>query len=111
MNDDPSADLLAEVMAIERQIAGKLAADRHESAQWLERTRREIEQAKLTEIAALEASAARDEEAAGKAAQEKAAAILQQAQATADRLTALSDAQLAPLVRQRIASIAPGGTP
>jgi thioesterase domain-containing protein len=98
-------------MTIERQIAGKLAADRRDSAQWLERTRREIEQAKLAEIAALEASAARDEEAAAKAAQDKATAILRQAQATADRLTALTDAQLAPLVRQRIATIAPGGTP
>jgi hypothetical protein len=103
-----NGDILSEVLAVEREIRTKLDAERQAAQQWLERTRGEIEQEKLSELTALKASAARDEEAAKVAAHDKAAAILQQARLDAE-LRRLEDAQLIAIVRQHVLRIARGG--
>jgi hypothetical protein len=103
-----SEDVLSEILAVEREIGIKLDAERQAARQWLERTRGEIEQAKLSELAALRASAASEEEAAKRAAQNQAAAILQQAGAEAERIRGLEDARLIPIVRQHVLLIAGG---
>jgi len=107
---DPIANggVLSEVLAVEREIAAKLDAERQAARQWLERTRSEIEQAKLSELTALKASATREEEAAKMGAHEKAAAILQQAGTEAQRIHRLEDARLIPIVRQHVLIIARG---
>jgi hypothetical protein len=102
-------DVLSEVLGVEREIRAKLDAERQAAQQWLERTRGEIEQAKLSELTALKASAAREEEAAKVAAHDKAAAILQQAGTDAERIRRLEDARLIPIVRQHVLRIARGG--
>lgn len=104
----PSGDVLSEILAVEREIRAKLEAERQAVRQWLERTGGEIEQAKVSELTALKASAVREEEAAKKAAHDKAAAILQQAGAEAERIPGLEDARLIPIVRQHVALIARG---
>jgi len=103
-----SGDLLSEVLALEREIEAKLDAEGQAAQQWLERTRGEIEQAKLSELTAIKASAAREEEAARMAAHDKAAAILQQAGTEAERMRRLDDACLIPIVRQHVLVIARG---
>jgi len=103
-----SGDVLSEVLAVEREIDAGLEAERQAARQWLERARGEIEQAKLSELAAIKASGAREEEAAKTAARDKAAAILQQAGAEAERIRRLEDAQLIPIVRQHVLLIARG---
>ena len=108
---DPTVngDVLSEVLAVEREIGAKLDAERQAAQQWLERTRSEIAQAKMSELTALKASAVREEEAAKGAAHDKAAAILQQAGGDAERIRRLEDERLMPIVRQHIARIARGG--
>lgn len=103
-----NGDVLSEVLAVERQISAKLDAERQAARQWLERTQGEIEQAKLSELTALKASAAREEEAAKMAAHDKAAAILEQAGTEAERIGRLEDSRLIPLVRQHVLLIAQG---
>ena len=103
-----NGDVLSEVLAVEREIGAKLDQERQAARQWLERTRGEIEQAKLSELTALKASAVREEEAAKLAANDKAAAILQQASAETERIRRLEDAQLIPIVQQHLLSIARG---
>lgn len=103
-----SKGVLSEILAVEREIGIKLDAERQTARQWLERTRGEIEQAKLFQLAALKASAANEEEAAKTAAHDKAAEILQQASAEAERLRGLADARLMPIVRQHVLLIAGG---
>lgn len=103
-----NGDVLSEVLAVEREIGAKLDAERQAARQWLERTRNEIEQAKLSELTALKASAAREEEAAKMAAHDKAATILQQAGTEAERIRRLEDARLIPIVRQNVLLIARG---
>jgi len=103
-----NGDVLSEVLAIEREIGAKLDAERLAAGRWLESTRAEIEQAKLSELTALKASAAREEEAAKMAVHDKAAAMLQQAGAEAERVRRLKDARLIPIVRQHVLLIAQG---
>lgn len=103
-----NGDVLSEVFAVEREIGAKLDAERQAAQQWLERTRSEIEQAKLSELAAIKASAAREEEAAKMAAHDKAAAILQQAGTEAERIRRFEDARLIPIVREHVLLIARG---
>jgi glutathione S-transferase len=101
-------DTLQEVFGIEREINSKLAAERQQVDQWLERTRSEIERATQSEIARLRARAAQDEKAANEAARDKAAESLRLAAAAAERVGGLDNAQLAPIVRQHLAAIMPG---
>lgn len=103
-----NGDVLSEVLAVEREIDATLDAERQAARQWLDRTRSEIEQAKLSELKALKASAAGEEEAAKSAAHDKAATILQQAGAEAERIRRLEDGQLIPVVRQHVQVIARG---
>lgn len=97
-----NGDVLSEILAVEREIRAKLDAERQSARQWLDRTRGEIEQAKLSELTALKASAAREQEAAKLAAHEKTAAILQQASTEAEKIRRLDDARLIPIVRQHV---------
>ena len=103
-----NGDVLSEVLAVEREIGAKLEAERQAARQWLERTRGEIEQAKLSELTALKVSAVREEEAAKMAGHDEAAAILQQAGTEAERIRRLEDARLIPIVRQHVLLIARG---
>ncbi len=107
MPEEP--DTLQEVFGVEQEISGKLAAERAQANQWLDRTRHEIEQATQSELARLKASAAQDEEAAARTVRERTAATLAQARTAIARANTLEDAALMPVVRQRLAAILPGG--
>ena len=99
---------LQEVLGVEREISGTLAAERQRADDWLERARCEIEQWKASEIAGLKASAARERDAAQQVARQQAAATLAQAKSATDRVRGLTDAELAPLVRRQLAALLPG---
>jgi hypothetical protein len=101
-------DTLGEVLGIEREISKKLDAEKEQARLWLESARHEIEQAKLSEIARLNAGAAQDDEAAAKAARDKAAGILQQATTGCERIRGLEDVALRPIIREHLAAIIPG---
>jgi len=103
-----NGEILSEILAVEREIGAKLDAERHAAQQWLARTRSEIEQAKLSELTALKASAEREKEAAKIAAHDNAAAILQQAAADAERIRRLEDSRLILIVRQYVLFVAGG---
>jgi len=102
---------LREVFDVEREISVALAAERQKADEWLERARREIDQWKTSEIEALKASAAREQDAAEKAARDQAAATLARTKSAADRVRGLTDAELAPLIRRQLAALLPGPTP
>lgn len=101
-------DTLQEVFGVEREISGKLAVERQQAEEWLARARQEAGQAKQAELEQLRAHTAEQEAAAAQAAEDQARAIVRQGNAALQRVRALDDAQLAPLVRQRLAAILPG---
>ena len=103
-------DTLQEVFGVEREISGKLAAERQRAEAWLAQAREETLQARLAELERLRVRTAQEEAVATQAAQDRAAGILRQARAALERVRVLDDAQLAPIVRQRLAAILPGST-
>jgi len=103
-------DTLQEVFGVEREISATLAAERRKAGEWLERARSDIEQWRLSEIAALRASAAREQDAAQQAAREQAASTIARAESAAKCRRALTDAELAPLVQRQLAALLPGRT-
>ena len=102
-------DTLQEVFGVEREISGKLAAERQQAEEWLERTRHEVEQATRSEIEALKERAAQAEEVATRAARDRSAEALSQARSAAERAGRLEDAQLVAIIRQRLVVILPEG--
>ncbi|HEX6639979.1 MAG TPA: hypothetical protein VF215_02645 [Thermoanaerobaculia bacterium] len=99
---------LDDVLAVERELAELMGAERRKAARWLEERRREIESTAKAELRRLEQSAREDEETAKKSAAEKAAVIVEQSGSIARRIEALDDARLGPIVRKHLACLVPG---
>lgn len=103
-------DTLSEILEVEKEIKAMLDAERKRADQWLERMKLEIEQATQSELARLKDSVAQSEPVAKKAAEEKAAAIVQQARSRAEHIERIEEDRLTQIVRQSIAAIIPGAT-
>lgn len=101
-------DPLEDVLTVEREIADLLGTARGKAALWLEEQKRNIDAAGRTELEHIEQDARDGEEAAKRAAAEKATVIVERAESFVARIEALDDARLAPLVRKHIGSILPG---
>jgi predicted nucleic acid-binding protein len=99
---------LTEVLDVERQIKEQLGVERAKAQRWLEQANRETDAATQAELAQLAQSRAAGAQAAKKAAEVKAAAIVQQAQTAAGRIERLDDQYLQAIVWQHIAEIIPG---
>ncbi len=87
-----------------------LDAERKRANQWLERTKLEIDQATESELARLKESVPQSEPAAKKAAEDEAAAIIQQARSLAEAIERIEEDRLRQIVREAIAGIIPGAT-
>jgi len=105
------SELLEDILALERETAETVGAERSKAARWLEETVRAIDSAAEAERARLNEVAAQDEASAEKSAAEKAAGIVEQAKSLATRIEGLDDARLRPIVSKQIAPIVPGPKP
>ena len=99
---------LTEVLAVEGQIKEQLGFEREKAQRWLDQANRETDAATQAELAELAQSRAAGAQAAKQAAEVKAAAIVQQAQAAAERIDRLDDQYLQAIVWQHIAGIVSG---
>ncbi|HSP16564.1 MAG TPA: hypothetical protein VLV78_17600 [Thermoanaerobaculia bacterium] len=97
---------LDDILVIEREIGDMVDLERSKAAQWLEETTRSIDEAAQSELARLGQSAAQDQAAAKKNAEEKAEDIVERARSLAARIEAARDEQLKSIVRKHIACIA-----
>ena len=101
-------DTLEKVIAVERELDDRLAVERSKAEAWLEAVRRELEQSKASEIAALRESASKQRDATELAAREQADASFARDRAVVDRLRSVGDAELRRLLEQRLAALWPG---
>jgi hypothetical protein len=103
---------LDDILAVERELAGKVDSERTKAGRRLEETRGQIDESMQAELARLREEAARDEQAAEQAAAARAKEIVERAQSLSDRLAHLDEARLRDLVWKSMAStILPGATP
>jgi hypothetical protein len=102
-------DTLAEILAIEKQIRDGLDGETAKASRWLDGVRQEVERAKLEGLVQLEESVRLQEAAATQATQEKAGAIVRDAEAEARRIAALDSDWLAAMVRRHVSRIVAGG--
>lgn len=100
-------DTLNEILEVEKQIKEMLDAETEKARRWLEQAKRKIEQERQSEIAQRDESVAQRKAAAKKAAEDKAAAIVQRARSLADHIARLDDNRLQQFVWEHIADIAP----
>jgi glutathione S-transferase len=98
---------LAEILGIEKDIRAQLDAERAQASRWLESARREIEQAHQERLAQLRAQAQQQRETTLQAARERASALVTAAEAAAAAQARLTDDQLRPVVRDRLAALLP----
>jgi hypothetical protein len=101
-------DTLEEILAVEKEIRDQLEGERDEASRWLAGVRHGIEQDKLAEIVRIKDSVAQQDEAARKAAREKANEILRRATSAAQSVERVRDDELERRVRQHVACIVPG---
>ena len=102
---------LDHILAVERETAVLVEAERAKASKWLDETKRAIDEAGRAEIALLNDTTVQREAAAKATAAEKAAAIVDDANAFAARLAAVDDDRLRPIVWKHIAGIAAGSKP
>ena len=98
---------LAEILGIEKDIRAQLDAERAQASRWLEGARREIEQTHQERLAQLRAQAQQQRETTLQAARERASALVTAAAAAAAAQAHLTDDQLGPVVRDRLAALLP----
>ncbi len=103
-------DTLKEILDAEQEISDMLHAEQEKADQWFAQAKREIEQTTRSELARLKESVAQSEPTARKAADDKAAAIVEQARSQAERIERIEENRLRQLVREAIAGIIPGAT-
>ncbi len=105
------SESLDDILVIEREIAAMLAGERAKAAQWLEDTKRSIDQTAQAELARVHETAAVDQERARETARLNAASIVEKAESVAARLDSLGDEQLKPIVWRHVATIGCGVRP
>ncbi|HEX9206855.1 MAG TPA: hypothetical protein VF851_01375 [Steroidobacteraceae bacterium] len=99
---------LQEILGVEQEIREQLDAERERASRWLEEARRRIQAEHEAEVARLQDGAGQREEAARRAARQKAETILAQAQAAANAVTRLTDDELRQAIVRHVACIVPG---
>jgi hypothetical protein len=99
---------LQEILAVEKELQGKLDDEHEKASHWLEAERREIEAAHISGMAQLRELAEQGIDAARQSARAKAAEIIRQADDAARAVDLVPDAELRRLVLPRIAVIFPG---
>jgi hypothetical protein len=102
-------ELLADILAVERDIRLQIDARKQQSAERLAALEQELEQQLATETATLEAARTRLEAAAVEAAAAQAEALLASAREYAMKLDKLDGKALAGVVLPRLARLLPEG--
>lgn len=100
-------ELIQEIVQREKALAAAVEAEKERARAWLEGVRSELTLATEQQRQALLQQGAAVQAAALAAAQTAAEKRLQQAEALGQRFAALSDGQLQPLIREKLAAILP----
>jgi flagellar biosynthesis/type III secretory pathway protein FliH len=98
---------LEEVLGVEREIRDQLDAERQQASQWLEATRRELDQAHAAELESIRREGEAAEAAAKAAADAGAAAALERLTQQVERAQARGDAELRLHVRDCLVALLP----
>jgi hypothetical protein len=102
---EPDNGALDEVLLAEQAAAAALAEARREADTWLASESHAIQHAKEATLSEIAATAIDDEHAARMTAAAEAAESIANADALADRLQALTDRELLPIVTRHLAAI------
>ena len=98
---------LAEILGVEKDIRAQLDAERAQASRWLEGARREIEQVHQERLAQMRAEVQQQRETALQAARDHASTVVEAAAVAAAAQARLTDDQLRPIVRDRLAALLP----
>ena len=101
-------DILSQVIEAEKEIQKCLDLEKVKVREWLERVKKECEEEFILEEKNIKASLEKSTAEATKAAEVKAAGIVSQAMATAERLERLQTETLSRVVAKQIDRILPG---
>lgn len=93
---------LADILGVEREIRDKLDVEREKASKWLENARREIELSHLAETGRLGESGEQGDQEAKRAAADKAADIVRQAENAVREIDRHEDDDLRRLVRRHL---------
>jgi vacuolar-type H+-ATPase subunit H len=100
-------DILSEVIEVEKEIQKCLEIEKAKSHDWLEKVKKESEEELAREEKNIKESLSKSIEVAKKEAELKAAGIVKQTEAGAERLTKLNDQTLVDIVGKQITRILP----
>ncbi len=101
-------DILSEVIEVEKEIQKCLEVEKEKSRDWLEKVKKESEAELAREEKNIKESLNKSIEVAKKEAELKAAEIVKQTEARAERLAKLNDQTLVDIVGEQITRILPG---
>ncbi len=101
-------DILSAILGTEKEIEELVGTEREKTAQWLESEKRAIEREMEAEARKLRDSLDANVEEARKAAEKRAAAIVEQAAEQRRLLSELDDGTLERIISEHIARILPG---
>jgi vacuolar-type H+-ATPase subunit H len=101
-------DILSEVIEVEKEIQKCLEVEKEKSRDWLEKVKKESELELAREEKNIKESLNKSIEVAKKEAELKAAEIVKQTEARAERLAKLNDQTLVDIVGEQITRILPG---
>jgi hypothetical protein len=93
---------LADILGVEREIRDKLDVEREKASKWLENARREIEQSHLAGTGRLRESGEQGDQEAKRAAADKAADIVRQAENAVREIDRHEDDDLRRLLRRHL---------
>lgn len=106
-----TSDSVHSVIAAEKEIRARVAAETKKADDWLTRQREALIQERNRQLLELKKQYARERKAAGKRAEEEARAIAEQARALERRYRNLDSDQLHDLLKKHLNAILPGNTP
>lgn len=101
-------DILSEVIEVEKEIQKCLEVEKEKSRDWLEKVKKESELELAREEKNIQESLNKSIEVVKKEAELKAAEIVKQTEARAERLAKLNDQTLVDIVGEQITRILPG---
>lgn len=101
-------DILSEVIEVEKEIQKCLEVEKAKSHDWLEKVKKESEEELVREERTIKESLNKSIEFAKKEAELKAAEIVKQTEARAERLSKLNNDTLVGIVGKQIIRILPG---
>jgi vacuolar-type H+-ATPase subunit H len=104
-------DILSKVIGVEKEIQERLMAEKERSLEWLEKVKKEAEEAVIAEERRLKESFEAAKSGSRAEAEKRAAEILRNAEAEAERISGISDESLGRIMMRHITVILPLDTP